>query len=217
MADRLAELPRIALANHNLRVFDLRAEYNWSESVVNNLRALSRAKTSNILFAGIATFTIKAVKYAIRASVRAIERDQTIVVTIEYLRWPGAVGRRTANDRAREAGLVAALLDLGKPNDCLYSFLFQYSLDTVEEMWFPLPTKVGDTSEGGYEIEGVAVAKLSTSASDEPEYRFFLSAVGSNVSLNVFLPSSDLVESSSIRSAVNTSKRHASALVSIKN
>jgi len=217
MSERIAELPRISLVKNSLLSIEIQARYDFAESVVNGLLKLSSQKQNgDIVFGGLATYSIAKTSYFIRATVQTLETAEKLSVSIKYAFWGGSSRRRSLQDREREAGLIHALAELGIPLSCRYSFQFEYHLDSVE-LWFPLPTQITGSGDNIYQIEGVAVSKLSIESPNESQYRFFLSTTAENAHANLFFGSDNVIQPDTILVELGRAKTNVSEVISVTN
>jgi len=168
--------PRLDLQSKHVSRFDLFVAYPWTEQIA----ALFDSLLGDKGFESRTAYSRQKRKYLITATIRRLsdEEDDHLLVRLVYDGTERVQSVRPRGEAQREDEFLPRLLVIpdSRPIGCTLELDF----DTVDPaaLWFPLPSRIGASSDAGevFEIRGVRAVKLAAEDAGvhDWEYGFIL-------------------------------------------
>lgn len=167
-------LPRLDLAAYHVRSFSVFWTYDWRDQ----FGPLFEGVDAGQPFISGTHYQVGDHVYLTSLSLERLDAEdrRTVTVGVFYDGSPPVAGFTIPEAQRREGEFLRAAEVFTGDLQLSCGMIFDYPDVPPDQLWFPLPTQVGQppAGGGGFELRGVRGIKLGAGEPTMPEYGFFL-------------------------------------------
>lgn len=172
MSAKSPRFPRMDLPRFGMSELGMSVSLPWSESIDLAFGSL----VSEQVFRSGTLYTLKGTSHIIvvvagRQIADEVDDESQLHVQIRFFVVPDDVSVQVPRSDRREAEFVSALAGVSERSTIECTIELVLDQVDVDALWFPLPTLVGERSDG-YEIRGVRAAKVSGGSDGDGDFSF---------------------------------------------